>query len=76
MDQRLLLLRSTTDLKGEEGDPTDRNKYHRLPRNLIYLSYTRPDIAYTVSVISKFINNPCTTILDVVFQILRHLKEK
>ena len=34
-------------------DPAvDKGSYQRLVRKLIYLSYTRPDIAYDVSVVS------------------------
>ena len=33
---------------------TDREKYQRLVGRVIYLSHTRLDIAYTVSVINQF----------------------
>ena len=35
-----------------DGKPVDRERYQRLVSRLIYLSHTRPDIAFTVSVVS------------------------
>ncbi|RDY13106.1 putative mitochondrial protein, partial [Mucuna pruriens] len=44
---------------GSEESPTiEKSQYQRLVRKLIYLSHTRPDIAYAVSVISQFIHDP------------------
>ena len=36
----------------------DKTMYQRLVGRLIYLAHTRPDIAYSVSVISQFIHDP------------------
>ena len=41
---------------------------------LIYLSHTRPDIAYAVSVVSQFMHSPSEAHMDVVTCILRYLK--
>ncbi|KAI5336519.1 hypothetical protein L3X38_015787 [Prunus dulcis] len=38
--------------------PTDKKRYQRLVGKLIYLSHTRPDIAYAVSVVSQFMHSP------------------
>ena len=38
--------------------PTDKDKYQRLVGRLIYLSHTRPDISYAVSVVSQFMHSP------------------
>ena len=42
----------------ENQVPADKDKYQRLIGRLIYLSHTRPDIAYTVSVLSEFMHSP------------------
>ncbi|RVW88062.1 Retrovirus-related Pol polyprotein from transposon RE1 [Vitis vinifera] len=54
--------------------PTDKGRYQRLVGKLIYLSYTRPDIAYVVSVVSQFMHNPSEDHMDAVIRILRYLK--
>ena len=41
---------------------------------LIYLSHTRPDIAYVVSLVSQFMHDPSKDHLSVVMRILRYLK--
>ncbi|CAL9001730.1 unnamed protein product [Prunus brigantina] len=38
--------------------PIDKGRYPRLVGRLIYLSYTRLDIAYALSVVSGFMHNP------------------
>jgi hypothetical protein len=52
----------------------DKGSYQRLVWRLIYLSHTRPDIAYVVSVVSQFLHNPKETQLRVVNRILQYLK--
>lgn len=37
---------------------TDQDRYQTLVGKLIYLSHTRPDIAYAVGVVSKFMHRP------------------
>ena len=36
--------------------PTDKGRYQRLVGRLIYLSHTRLDIAYAVSIVSQFMH--------------------
>ena len=45
--------------------PTNKERYQRLVGRLIYLSYTRPGIAYAVSVISQFMHAPSEKHMDV-----------
>lgn len=54
--------------------PTNKERYQRLVGKLIYLSHTRPDIAYAVSVVSQYMHNPSKDHMDAVIRILRYLK--
>ena len=54
--------------------PVNKERYQRLVGRLIYLSHTRPDIAYAVSVVSRFMHNPSKQHMDAVVRILRYLK--
>jgi len=61
---------------GEYPDqtPTDKERYQRLVGKLIYLSHTRPDISYAVSMVSQFMHCPSKDHMDAVVRILRYLK--
>jgi hypothetical protein len=61
---------------GEYPDqvPTNKERYQKLVGKLIYLSHTRPDIAYAVSVVSQFMHCPSEDHMDAVLRILRYLK--
>lgn len=62
-------------LGGEDkGDPVDTARYQRLVGRLIYLSHTRPDIAFAVSLVSQFMHSPHEEHLEAVYRILRYLK--
>ena len=60
--------------KEDKGSPTDRGRYQRLVGKLIYLSHTRPDIAFAVSMVSQYMQSPYEIHMEVVYQILRYLK--
>ena len=49
-------------------------RYQKLVGKLIYLSHTRPDIAFDVSVVSQFMHSPYKKHLEAVYRILRYLK--
>lgn len=70
---------SSTRLSGESStnDPPleDQGIYRRLVGKLIYLTVTRPDIAFAVSVVSQHMQTPLQTHLQAVRQILRYLKK-
>ncbi|RVW20625.1 Retrovirus-related Pol polyprotein from transposon TNT 1-94 [Vitis vinifera] len=66
-----------TTVKLEESDgsaPVDKGRYQRLVGKLIYLSRTRLDIGFSVSVVSQFMNNPTEKHMTAVIRILRYLK--
>ena len=48
--------------------------YQHLVGRLIYLTNTRLDLTFAVSVVSQFIHAPRTTHLDAIHHILRYLK--
>jgi len=54
--------------------PTNKERYQRLVGKLIYLSHTRLDIAYVVSIVSQFMHCPSKDHMDAVNIILRYLK--
>ncbi|RVW92088.1 Retrovirus-related Pol polyprotein from transposon TNT 1-94 [Vitis vinifera] len=47
--QAILLSRQEKD--GSDGKPVDRERYQRLVSRLIYISHTRPDIAFVVNMV-------------------------
>ncbi|GJS14014.1 putative RNA-directed DNA polymerase [Tanacetum coccineum] len=54
--------------------PTNKERYQRLVGKLIYLSHTNPDIAYAVSVVSRFMHAPSKVYMKAVYRILKYLK--
>jgi Reverse transcriptase (RNA-dependent DNA polymerase) len=62
-------------LEPESGEPLkDIAQYQRLVGKLIYLTVTRPDIAFAVGTVSQFMHAPRTTHLEAVNRILKYLK--
>ena len=41
---------------------------------LIYLSHTRPDIVYVMSVESQFMHSPLKSHMEAMYRIIRYLK--
>ena len=68
MDSNVKLLARTTEAA------TDKERFQQLVGKLIYLTHTRPDIGFAVSMVSRFMNNPSETHMDAVMRILRYLK--
>ena len=53
---------------------TDKDRYRRMVEKLIYLSHTRPDIAYAVGVVSRFMHMPQIQHMTAIMRTLRYLK--
>ncbi|BBG92897.1 hypothetical protein Prudu_000758, partial [Prunus dulcis] len=60
--------------RSRSGVPNNKERYQRLVGRLIYLSLTRPDIAYAVSVASQFMHSPSDDHMAAVMRILSYLK--
>ncbi|GJW38223.1 ribonuclease H-like domain-containing protein, partial [Tanacetum coccineum] len=60
----------------KDDDPLLDNitDYQKLIGKLIYLTTTRPDIAYTVSCLSQFMHNPLKSHLKIALKVIRYLK--
>jgi hypothetical protein len=63
-----------TRLDVEIGEPVDRERYKRLVGRLIYVSHTRLNISFAVSVVSRCMHDPREGHMNAVYQILRYLK--
>ncbi|KAL2945484.1 Retrovirus-related Pol polyprotein from transposon TNT 1-94 [Bienertia sinuspersici] len=61
-------------LTAETGDPLPNPSiYQKLIGKLIYLTLTRPDIAYSIHILSQFMHSPTTTHLQAAKRIFRYL---
>ena len=58
----------------KEGGPIDTNQYLCLVGQLIYLSHSRPDIAFAISLERQFMHVPYMEHLEATGMILRYLK--
>ncbi|CAM8997452.1 unnamed protein product [Rhodiola kirilowii] len=69
MDTKHKLSLSTSDLL------TDPTSYRRLVGKLIYLTVTRPDLAYSVHILSQFMSSPRQDHLNAAHKVLRFIKQ-
>ncbi|CAH9080818.1 unnamed protein product [Cuscuta epithymum] len=53
---------------------TEPEAYRRLVGKLIYLSFTRPDLAYAVHILSQFMHAPRQQHWDAALRVVRYLK--
>jgi len=58
-----------------QGEPfLDSGRYRRLVGKLNYLTFTRPNIFFAVSVVSQFLNSPCQEHMNALIRILKYIK--
>ena len=58
-----------------QGEPLrDPGRYRRLLGELNYLTLTRPDISFHVSIVSQFLQSPCDSHWDAAVLILCYIK--
>lgn len=60
--------------RDENGKLVDATEYKSMVGGLRYLVYTRPDIAYSVGVVSRYMERPTKLHQDAVKRILRYMK--
>jgi len=58
----------------EEKPLSTKVPYREAVGSLLYLTNTRPDISYAVSIVSQYVNNPSTKNWAQIKRILRYLK--
>ena len=58
-----------------KGKKVNKKRYQKLVGKLIYLSHTRPNISFSVGVVSQFMHDPMEEHLEAIYQILRYLKK-
>jgi hypothetical protein len=59
--------------KKDQSQPVDKTKYRSVIGSLRYLVNTRPDIAFAVGIVSRYMEDPRATHWAAVKQILRYL---
>ena len=55
---------------------SDIKGYQRLKGKLLYLTLTRPDIAYIVQTLSQFMQNPKRSHLEAAHRVVRYIKNE
>lgn len=60
--------------KGSGYILADPSTYRRLIGRLLYLTHTKPDIAFVVTHLSQFMHSPCDLHMQAVLRIVKYLK--
>jgi hypothetical protein len=61
-------------VKNERGQSTDATMYKQMVECLMYLLATRPDLAYSVCLVARFMERPTEIHVAAVKRIMRYLK--
>jgi hypothetical protein len=60
--------------KDEDGERVDSTLYKKIVGSLMYLTVTRPDITFIVSLISRYMEHPTAMHLQATKRVLRYVK--
>ena len=58
----------------ERKEFEDATKYRYLVGSIIYLTTTRPNISFSIGILSKFMQKPCEGYLSTAKRVLKNLK--
>nr|GEX36645.1 ribonuclease H-like domain, reverse transcriptase, RNA-dependent DNA polymerase [Tanacetum cinerariifolium] len=73
-DTKIPMDPSTKLVKAEDGNSVDATYYRSLIGSLKYLLHTRPDLSYSVRLLSRFMQDPKDHHLKAVKQVIRYIK--
>ncbi|GKE19286.1 hypothetical protein Tco_1426863 [Tanacetum coccineum] len=73
-DTKIPMDPGTKLVKAEGGNLVDATYYRSLIGSLRYLLHTRPDLSYSVGLLSKFMQDPKDHHLKAVKQVIRYIK--
>lgn len=62
--------------KGENDPLTDIGIYQRIIGKLLYLTLTRPDIAFSIQTLCQFLHQPKRSHLEAAMRIVRYVKNQ
>ena len=61
-------------MKDEGGARVDATQYKQMVGSLMYLTVTRPDLMYVVSLVSRYMEKPTELHMQAIKRILRYIK--
>ncbi|GJU69774.1 zinc finger, CCHC-type containing protein [Tanacetum coccineum] len=73
-DTKIPMDPGTKLVKAEDGNSVDATYYRSLIGSLRYLLHTRPDLSYSVGLLSRFMQDPKEHHLKAVKQVIRYIK--
>nr|GFA77369.1 ribonuclease H-like domain, reverse transcriptase, RNA-dependent DNA polymerase [Tanacetum cinerariifolium] len=73
-DTKIPMDPGTKLVKAEDGNTVDATYYRSLIGSLKYLLHTRPDLSYSVGLLSRFMQDPKDHHLKAVKQVIRYIK--
>ena len=61
--------------RDDGADLVDETTYRSIVGSLMFLTHTRPDIAFSVSLVSRYMKNPSEIHMKAAKRILRYVKD-